>query len=337
KNLEHIYQKEITATELQREEHFWKKINAEENSQEVFRTSLWEVLGRIPTPTEKITPRARLIDQNEKWFRYEVVLDVYPGVFAWGLLTIPTDTREGDRLPVVVCQHGLEGLPKDVVTTDTTDPKFRPYQGFATSLAEQGFITFAPHNPYRGGDRFRILQRIANPLGYSLFSIIIAQHEVILAWLQELPFVDAERIGFYGLSYGGKSAMRIPAVLDGYALSICSGDFNEWIRKNVSTSLPYSYMFYGEYEMPEWNLGRTFNYAEMAALIAPRPFMIEFGYYDGIGRSDWVNYEFGKVRRYYDLNGWQDRLDKEFFAGPHQIHGVGTFEFLKKHLRPDIR
>ncbi|NND08052.1 MAG: hypothetical protein HKN87_16860, partial [Saprospiraceae bacterium] len=42
KNLEHIYQKEITATELQREEHFWKKINAEENSQEVFRTSLWE-------------------------------------------------------------------------------------------------------------------------------------------------------------------------------------------------------------------------------------------------------------------------------------------------------
>ena len=33
-------------------------------------------------------------------------------------------------------------------------------------------------------------------------------------WLATLPFVDAKRIGFYGLSYGGKTAMRVPALLD---------------------------------------------------------------------------------------------------------------------------
>ena len=49
--------------------------------------------------------------------------------------------------------------------------------------------------------------------------------------------------------------MRVPALLDRYCLSICSGDFNEWIWKNVSVDSPYSYMFTGEYEMYEFNLG----------------------------------------------------------------------------------
>ena len=57
-----------------------------------------------------------------------------------------------------------------------------------------------------------------------------------------LPFVDASRIGFYGLSYGGKTAVRVPPLLDGYALSICSGDFNEWVWKTTSVDSRYSYM-----------------------------------------------------------------------------------------------
>jgi hypothetical protein len=66
-------------------------------------------------------------------------------------------------------------VPEDTVTEDSSAPAFRYYKGFAAALAERGFIVFAPHNPYRGGDKFRILQRRANPLGLSLFSFIIAQ------------------------------------------------------------------------------------------------------------------------------------------------------------------
>ena len=50
-----------------------------------------------------------------------------------------------------------------------------------------------------------------------------------------LPFVDAKRIAFYGLSYGGETAVRVPPLLDGYCLSICSGDFNDWARKVAAT------------------------------------------------------------------------------------------------------
>jgi len=79
-------------------------------------------------------------------------------------------------------------------------------------------ITFAPQNPYIFGDRFRSLQRKANPLGKTLFSIIVPQHQQIVDWLQTQPNIDPKRIAFYGLSYGGKSAMRIPPLVKDYCL-----------------------------------------------------------------------------------------------------------------------
>lgn len=336
--LENFTQAFLRDAERIRADFFWKQIMATSPDEwakatDPFKQKFWEdSMGRLPPASLPANPRSRRLDEQPKWTGYEVVLDVYPDVFAWGYLLVPNGIKPGERRPTVVCQHGLEGVPADVINEDPSSQAFRYYKAFAARLAERGFVVFAPHNPYRGGDSFRVLQRKANPLGKSLFSVIIAQHDRILGWLAELPFVDARRIGFYGLSYGGKTAMRVPAVLERYALSICSADFNEWVHKNVSVDFPASYMFTGEYEMPEWNLGHTFNYAEMAALIAPRPFMVERGHNDGVGVDEWVAYEYAKVRRLYDQLGLADRTTIEFFNGPHTINGVGTFEFLEEHL-----
>ena len=51
-----------------------------------------------------------------------------------------------------------------------------------------------------------------------MFSFIIAQHDQILAWLDSLSFVDGNRVAFYGLSYGGETAVRVPTVLQKYCL-----------------------------------------------------------------------------------------------------------------------
>jgi len=126
--------------------------------------------------------------------------------------------------------------------------------------------------------------------------------------------------------------MRVPALLDRYALSICSADFNEWIVKNATYHSGYSYIFTGEYEMPEFDLGNTFNYAEMAALIAPRPFMVERGHHDGVAPDEWVAHEYAIVRRAYVGLGIGDRTEIEFFDSGHEINGQGTFAFLKRHL-----
>lgn len=287
-----------------------------------------EVIGRFKEERLPFNPRSRQAYDAERWTGYEVVLDVFPDVIAYGILLLPKDLREGEKRPVVVCQHGLEGRPQDVVTGD-----HESYHDFAARLAERGFITFAPQNLYIFEDRFRTLQRKANPLKKTLFSIIVPQHQQITDWLKSLPYVDPERIAFYGLSYGGKTAMRVPPLVKNYCLSICSADFNEWVWKNASTRSPYSYVWTGEYEIFEFELGSTFNYAEMAALIAPRPFMVERGHFDGVAPDETVAYEFAKVRFFYEARlGLLDRCAIEWFVGPHTIHGQGTFRFLHQHL-----
>jgi dienelactone hydrolase len=291
-----------------------------------------EVVGRFDDPVLPANPRARKVFDEPKYVGYEVVLDVFPDVFAYGLLLVPKGIKDGERRPVVVCQHGLEGRPQDVADPKVNSPY---YHQFANRLAERGFVTFSPQNPYIFQDRFRTLQRKSNPLKKTLFSTIVPQHQQITDWLNTLPFVDAKRVGFYGLSYGGKSAMRIPALVTNYALSICSADFNEWVWKNAATDprTVMSYVWTPEYEIFEFDLGSTFNYAEMAALIAPRPFMVERGHFDGVAPDETVGYEFAKVRFFYEAKlGLKDRCEIEWFVGPHEIHGVGTFDFLHKHL-----
>ncbi|MFM2143044.1 MAG: hypothetical protein RLZZ476_1588 [Verrucomicrobiota bacterium] len=338
RELEAFTQRLLVSTETERNDAFWKKLPLKslaefEAHTEKERDRFWdEVIGRLPDPNLPMNAKSRFVRETDKVAIYEITLDVWSDVFAWGWLCLPKDLKEGEKRPVIVCQHGLEGIPEDTITTDASKRAFGAYQAFTLRLAEQGFVTFAPHNPYRGGHAFRTLQRKLNPLGLTLYSVINGQHQRILEWLKVQSFTMPEKIAFYGLSYGGKSAMRTPAVLKDYCLSICSGDFNEWVRKCVSNDLPMSYIHTHEYEIWEWNMGRTFNYAEMAALIAPRPFMVERGHNDGVGIDEWVNYEFAKVRRLYNKLLIGDRATIEHFDGPHMIQGVGTYEFLKEQL-----
>ncbi|MFM7749741.1 MAG: alpha/beta hydrolase family protein, partial [Opitutaceae bacterium] len=334
---EGFLQGQIATSRVTRDERFWKPTpvttpeawaEAMRPHREKFAT---ETLGRVTPTNNPPHPRSRLLVEKPGWTAHEVVLDVAPDVFAWGYLLQPADLRPGERRPVVVAQHGLEGVPAELIDEDPSTRAFSTYKAFAVRLVERGFIVFAPHNPYRGPD-FRQLQRKAHPLGLSLFSFITAQHERILDWLGGLPHVDRDRIGFYGLSYGGSTAMRVPAILTRYAAVVCSGNFNEWVWKLSTTSWSGSYTFTREYEMPEFDLAGTFNHAEMAALIAPRPFMVERGHADGVGIDEWVAFEYAKVRRLYDRLGIPERTQLEYFNGPHTIHGVETYAFLHRHL-----
>jgi dienelactone hydrolase len=286
-----------------------------------------DVMGKFNVPYLPLNPRSRKVAETEQWTAWDVVIDVWPDVFAWGVLVVPKDLKPGERRPVVVCQHGRNGIPRDTIDGPST-----AYNGFAARLAERGFITFAPHNLYRGEDRYRWLNRKANNVRATLFSFIIGQHERILDWLATLPSVDSDRIAFYGLSYGGETAVRVPTVLEKYCLSICSGDFNQWTRKVAATDQPFSFMRTIEWEMPYWNLGQSFDYAEMTYLMVPRPFMVERGHLDRVGRDQWVAHEYAKVRFLYAQLGLADRTDIEFFQGGHSINGQGAFDFLHKHL-----
>lgn len=316
---------------------YWKKLDTsslakfEETIIPYRRDFSERVIGRWEIEPGPANPRTRLIYDEPKWLGYEVVLDVFDDVIAYGVLLVPKSDQPIRNRPCVVFQHGLEGRPSDTIVGDHP-----AYHNVSARLVEEGYVVFAPQNLYLFTDRFRTLQRKSNLLGKTLFSTIIAQHQQIVHWLGERDEIDPKRIAFYGLSYGGKSAMRIPALVPEYCLSICSADFNDWVWKNASTSAPYSYVWTMEYEIFEFNLGRKFNYAEMAALIAPRPFMVERGHFDGVAPDERVGLEYAKVRNLYAAKlKLPEQTEIEWFVGPHTIHGVGTLEFLAKHLQAD--
>lgn len=294
-------------------------------SSQPYRQHLWEeVLGKLDEPLRPFNPRTMRIAEQENWTAYHVVLDVFPDLIAWGILMVPKDLKGDEQRPVVVVQHGRNGLPQDIMNGG--------YNRVASRLLERGFIVFAPHNLYRGEDRYRWLDRKANSVKASLFSFIIAQHDQITRWLTSLPFVDEQKVAFYGNSYGGETAVRVPPILDRYALSICASDFNDWTRKVADTHDRHSFMGTIEWEMPYFNMGSTFSYAEMTYLVVPRPFMVERGHHDLVAPDQWVAYEFAKVRWLYDQLDLSDRRHIEFFQGGHTMKGNDTFRFLHQHL-----
>lgn len=299
-----------------------------EQSKEYRKVFHEEIIGRFDEAMLAADPHTRKLYDNDKWTGYEVQLDVYPHLKAAGVILIPKDLKPGEKRPVVVCQHGRDGYPQRMIAEDYT-----AYNQAARKLADRGFIVYAPYNPYRGEDKYRWLVRKATNVGKSMFSFIIAQHDQTLRWLGSLPFTDKKRIAFYGLSFGGETAMRVPSVLESYCLSICSGDFGDYSRKVVDTHFSRGFMNSMEWEIPVFNMGNTFSHAEMAYLIFPRPFMVERGHDDLVQQTDWVAYEYGKVRYLYDQFGMGEKTEIEFFNGGHSMRAEGTFKFLHQHLR----
>ncbi|MFP6888036.1 MAG: hypothetical protein VB997_10755, partial [Opitutales bacterium] len=88
-----------------------------------------EVIGRFDDDFLPLSPRSRKAYEKPTWTGHEVVLDVHPDLFAFGTLLVPKNIQPGEQRPVVVCQHGLEGRPKDVIEGD-----HRAYHDFAAKL-----------------------------------------------------------------------------------------------------------------------------------------------------------------------------------------------------------
>lgn len=312
----------------------WKAYDPKKpETMEPYRARFAEFIGKLPVERPAQPVRSRQIYDTPAFEGWEVKLPVTGEVFAYGVLLMPKGMKQGERRPLVVAQHGLEGRPQLLVDPGNDEYSKLTYGAFAARLAERGYIVYAPQNPYILGDRFRQAQRKANPLGLTFFSFAVAQHRRALDWLKTLPAVDETRIGFYGLSYGGFSAMRLPVLLGEYSAVVCSGNFNEWTWKTTSIDVPFSYMFTSEYEMPEFGQGTRFGHFEMARMIAPRPFLVERGHRDGVGIDEWVAYEFAKVARHYRESGIPERAAIAYFDGIHRIEGTEAFRFLDRWLR----
>ncbi len=300
---------------------------------EVARRWHSEVTGVLPVFQGPLLPRERTIAEAAKFTAVSITIDALPGVIAQGVLLKPTNMRPFERRPLVIVQHGLAGTPESLFLQPIDSKDYRTYRNFAERLVDEGFLVYCPQNPYSGD--FRPLQLLANPRGLSLFSFIEAQYRRTLDYLEKLPIVDANHIVFYGLSYGGTTALRVPVFDPRFKAIVCGGNFNEWIRKLISPNLTYSYLFTNEYEIYEWNMANVASHAELAALglrlhTRPIPFLVERGHQDPVGTDEWVEYEFLRLATYAPQPGL---VALAFFDGVHRTDGAAAIPFLKQAVK----
>jgi hypothetical protein len=116
-------------------------------------------------------------------------------------------------------------------------------------------------------------------------------------------------------------------------LAVAFAAFCVWLT--VSNRFDSGYLAHSEYEIFEFDLGNTFNYGEMAALICPRPFMVEEFHHSGLF-AERNRGEFARVQLLYENLGISQRTRISYYESylPNLPYSDReSFEFLHEHLR----
>jgi len=125
---------------------------------------------------------------------------------------------------------------------------------FAQMLADEGYVVFWLDN--RGaanrGTAFEF------PLNRNMGVIEVADQAVGANYLKSLPFVDADRVGVYGWSYGGYMVMRmLTATPDLYAAGVAGAPVADWAL--YDTAYTERYMGKPQDEVEAYTRGSVFT------------------------------------------------------------------------------
>jgi dipeptidyl aminopeptidase/acylaminoacyl peptidase len=166
-----------------------------------------------------------------------------------GYLYLPPAMEPGRRYPALVWVHG--GPMRQAV------PGWHPSYGeavfhaFTLYLAHRGVITLAVN--YRGGVGYGVAFEQGNFL--TLGADDAADVANAGRFLKTLPYVDPERVGVWGISYGGRMTMAaLTKHPDVFALGVeIAGVWNEsrktaWAERNYPLAAAYFKARLGGYE-----------------------------------------------------------------------------------------
>lgn len=314
------------------------------------RSELANLEGVIPTENVPLNPRTLLIAETDKILVYDVLVDVVSGMEAYGRLVVPRSVsgRIDQKLPAMICQHGLSGHPIYISGVGThLEKNDLFYNRFGERLAERGYVVFAPYltspgkpqtkeEPAKihGYDLINVVTREAACLGMMRIGIDLAKLHRIVDFLQSLPFVDGDRIGYYGLSYGGHAGLWMPPLEPRIKFTLVSGYFTDW-RSTELGEPPPGYWHDPDEDVYNWNALNRFTHPELIAAMWPRPAGIEYGLFDPTApevRHKRAEAQLNEIVRAW---GWEDKIMDDHFIGPHTIHGIGTFSFIDRWLRPE--
>lgn len=132
----------------------------------------------------------------------------------------PRDLAPGKRYPVVV---DIYGGPARQRVNNAWGNLFHQY------LAQHGYVVFSLDNRGSGERGVKFETALLGPSGGRLGHIDVQDQVRGVEFLRTLPFVDGQRIGIYGWSYGGYLAlMCLMQAPDSFAAGVAGAPVTDW-------------------------------------------------------------------------------------------------------------
>ncbi|WP_047983334.1 alpha/beta hydrolase family protein [Ornithinibacillus californiensis] len=191
-----------------------------------------------------------------------------------------------EKLPAVLALHPTTPLGKDDISLSSG----KENRKYALELVRRGYVVLAP-DTITAGERVETEEQsyLTRPFyeeypNWSAVAKMIVDHRQGIELLRHIGIVDLDRIGVIGHSLGGYNGYflagvdkRIKAVVCSCGLTTFSGDAetHRWGKRDWFTHIPKISDSIEKGEV-------SFEFNEIAALVAPTPFFVSVGLDDHI-------------------------------------------------------
>lgn len=300
-----------------------------------YRQQLFEMLGLDPLPPKtKLNPTVTGVTQHEAFEVRKLHFQSMPGLYVTANLYVPKNLTKPAPTILYVCGHAL------VKTNQVSFGNKAGYQHHGAWFARHGYVCLTIDTLQLGeieGIHHGTHNKNMwwwNSRGYSSAGVEAWNCIRALDFLETQDFVDKTRIGVTGRSGGGAYSWWIAALDERIQVAAPVAGITD-LQNHVVDGVVEGHcdcMFhvntYG------W------DFAQVAALVAPRPLLILNTDDDRIFPLDGVVRVFNQVRRIYELHGAKDKLGLVITPGGHldtQELRVPAFRWFDKHLLGQVR
>jgi len=307
---------------------------------------LKDVTGISRMKTCDLKPQQLSVTKLEGITREKWLIQTEQDVWMPFYILIPDDANE--ETPCIIAAHGHVMCGKLGTTGqreyEIVNRQLEEYNAdYGLKFAKQGYAVFCPdarafgerRESPRQGERedfficctCEYLNNVAISLGRSLTGMWVWDLMRLIDYIEIRNDWDASRVACVGLSGGGAQTLWLTALEDRIKCGITSGYF--YGIKEALLKLPNCSCNY----IP--GLWREVDMGDIAALIAPRPFLIETGDADPLNGESGLANVFSQVeitRDAYRLHDAEDKLIHIVETGGHKWYGKKADWFMDMYL-----
>lgn len=244
-----------------------KKMDWEKRRQQILK-NMQKVMGALPkSPAVELDMKCQEEVITEKFVRKLIDFSVDGKDRVPAYLFIPRNLP--DKTAAVLCLHPTSRPHGKKIPAGLEGKSDRHY---AKELAERGYVTLAPDYPNMGGYEYNAYEN-----GYASTTMKgIVNHRRCVDLLQSLPQVDDKKIGVIGHSLGGHNSMFLAVFDERIQCTVSNCGFCSFPRYYKGNLAGWSHDGYMPRIKTVYGLDpkkMPFDFTEVVAAIAPRPFL----------------------------------------------------------------